>query len=98
MQDKSHLIYPLMSTYHPIFSKSIIEHEKECPALSPSEYFELHPVSAPGTDSASSAQFRARGRDPTHCGCLQSPDQVSKMQGQKSGDLLKIIENSSGHD
>lgn len=38
------------------------------------------------------------GSDPIHCGCLRSPDQVSKKKGQKSGDLLKIVENNSSHE
>lgn len=97
-QDTSHLTHALMSICSRISWKSIIENGKGTPTLSPSEYFKLHPVSAPGTDSALSARVRAHGSDPTHCGCLWSPDQVSKEKGQKSRDLLKIVENSSGHD
>lgn len=84
--------------YDIISSNSIIENEKETLTLSPSEYFKLHPVSTPGTESALSAQFRAHGSDPTHCGCLWSPDQVSKKTGQESGDLLKIVGYNSGRD
>lgn len=71
---------------------------KKNATLSPSEYFKLHPVSTPGTESALSAQFRTHGSDPAHCGCLWSPDQVSKKKGQQSSDLLKIVKNNSGHD
>lgn len=96
--DKLHLIHSLMFIYNPISSNSILENEKENSTLSPAEYFKLHPVSTPGTESALSTQFRAYGSDPTHCGSLWPSDQVSKKKGQQSGDLLKIVENSSSHD
>lgn len=85
VHDKSRLTYSLMSLYNPISSNSIVENEKEGPAPSPAKYFKLHPVSSPGTKSTYLAQFRACGSDPTHCGCLWTPDHVSKRRGR---DLL----------
>lgn len=59
--------------------------KKKAHPPSPAKYFKLHPVSSPGAKSTSLAQFRARGSDPTHCGCLWTPDHVSKRRGR---DLL----------
>lgn len=66
---------------------------KKNPTHFPSEYFKAYSACASWHWVSLSARFRTRGSDPTHCGCLWSPDQVSQKKGSNPV-TFKIVRNN----